>query len=92
MASASGRVFTPELRAVGADQADLASANAIVDAGVVCGQCGITSCCWAADAKATADASGSVHRRAGRRRLARNGPDVGGTLRFGPAGGDHAIG
>src|SRR5205085_263167 len=40
-----------QLRAVGADEANLASANAIVDAGVVCGQCGITSCRSAALAK-----------------------------------------
>ena len=55
MASASGSVSHSQLRAVGADEADLASANAIVDAGVVCGQCGITSCRWAALAKATAE-------------------------------------
>jgi len=40
-----GQGFDPELRAVGADQADLTSANAIVDAGLVCGDCGITSWC-----------------------------------------------
>ena len=38
-----------------ADEANLASANAIVDAGVVCGQCGITSCRSAALAKTTAE-------------------------------------
>src|SRR6185503_5187274 len=43
------------LRTVGADQSDLTSADAIVDAGLVCGDCGITSRSRAADAKTTAD-------------------------------------
>jgi len=50
-----GKGLDPELRSVGTDQTDLTSANAIVDAGVVCGDCGITSRGCAADAKATAD-------------------------------------
>src|SRR5207249_9155767 len=50
-----GEASHSQLRAVGADEANLASANAIVDAGVVCGQCGITSCRSAAVAKTTAE-------------------------------------
>jgi len=38
-----GKGLDPELRSVGSDQADLTSADAIVDAGVVRGDCGITS-------------------------------------------------
>ena len=40
-----GKGLHAELRSVGTDQADLTSANAIVDAGFVCGDCGITSRC-----------------------------------------------
>jgi len=38
-----GKGLDPELRSVGTDETDLTSADAIVDAGVVRGDCGITS-------------------------------------------------
>jgi hypothetical protein len=41
-----GQRLGSKLRAVGSDQADLTSADAVVDTGVVCGQCGITSSGW----------------------------------------------
>jgi len=50
-----GEGLDPELRSVGTDETDLTSADAIVDAGFVCGDCGITSRCSAADAKTAAD-------------------------------------
>jgi hypothetical protein len=49
-----GQRLGSKLRTVGSDQSDLASADAVVDAGVVCGQF-ITSFVSAADAKTTAD-------------------------------------
>jgi hypothetical protein len=57
----------------------LTSADAVVDASVVCGQCGITSWIPAADAKATADlkeASTAVPNLLTKARLCTTDPDA----------------